>query len=56
MELIIASAAVATGFSGYLGSLIKQLDAVAAVHRLDGWDGSFTIQSPGAWVGGWGWG
>jgi hypothetical protein len=35
MELIIAAAAVASGFSGYLSSLIKTLDD-AGPHRLAG--------------------
>lgn len=36
MELVIASAAVAKGFSGYLASLIKSLDQVctACYHSL----------------------
>jgi amino acid transporter len=47
MELVIASAAVAKGFSGYFGSLIKSLDQ-AGPHRLDHWSGSFALSGPGA--------
>lgn len=47
MELVIASAAVAKGFSGYLSSLIKSLDQ-AGPHLLEHWPGTFTIASPGA--------
>ena len=38
---------VATGFSGYLSSLIKTLDN-SGPHRLAGWDGSTLLYSPGA--------
>ena len=47
MELVIAAAAVATGFSGYLCSLIKTLDNATPYPRLTAWNGSGTIQSGG---------
>lgn len=47
IELIIAAAAVATGFSGYLSSLIKNLDLIGP-HRLDNWNGSTLLYGPGA--------
>lgn len=47
LELVIASAAVATGFSAYLASLIKSLDE-AAHPQLSSWDGSLLLHSPGA--------
>lgn len=47
MELVIAAAAVATGFSGYLCSLIKTLDNATPHPRLAGWSGSGVIQSSG---------
>ncbi|KAI8473742.1 MAG: amino acid permease-domain-containing protein [Monoraphidium minutum] len=47
MELVIASAAVATGFSGYLSSLIKTIDAASPAPRLAGWSGTTTIQRGG---------
>lgn len=47
MELVIAAAAVAKGFSDYLASLVLSLDQ-AGPHLLTHWNGKFTLQSPGA--------
>lgn len=47
MELVIASAAVAKGFSDYLASLIWSLDN-AGPHLLTHWNGKFTLSSTGA--------
>jgi amino acid transporter len=47
MELVIAAAAVATGFSGYLSSLIKTLDGLSPSPKLGGWDGSMAFERPG---------
>lgn len=44
MELVIASAAVAKGFSDYLSSLIWSLDN-AGPHLLTHWNGKFTMNS-----------
>jgi hypothetical protein len=48
MELIIAAAAVATGFSGYFAALVKTLDGITHAPRLTNWPGTFTIVRPGA--------
>ncbi|WIA13510.1 hypothetical protein OEZ85_007083 [Tetradesmus obliquus] len=47
IELVIASAAVATGFSGYLSALIKNLDLIGP-NRLSNWNGSTLLYGPGA--------
>lgn len=48
MEVVIAVAAVAKGFSEYLAILIKSLDDTGP-HRLTAWPGQdFLINSPGA--------
>lgn len=47
IELVIAAAAVATGFSGYLASLIKTLDTLNPNHPLANWNGSTNIISNG---------
>lgn len=45
MELVIAAAAVAKGFSDYLAALIMSLDK-AGPHLLKSWSGTFALKSP----------